>query len=85
MDTIMNGKALNLNELEQAAGGCIVLPNAELSSVYEVIDDVTGDVVTTCRDRMDSVSFCLDHGLRCTEISPEKLYSLHRSTPVVRA
>ena len=85
MDTIMNGKALNLNELEQAAGGCIVLPNAELSSVYEVINDVTGDVVTTCSDRMDGVSFCLDHGLQCTEIRPEKLYSLHRSTPVVRA
>ena len=85
METIMNGKTLNLSELEQAAGGCVVLPDAELSSVYEVIDDVTSDAVTTCSDRMDAVSFCLDHGLRCTEISRERLNALYRKNPVVRA
>ena len=88
METIMNGKngkTLNLNELEQTVGGCIVLPGAELPSVYEVVDDVTGNTVTTCSDRMDAVSFCLDHGLRCTEISREKLNALYRKNPVVRA
>ena len=84
METIMNGKTLNLNELEQAAGGCIVLPDAEYA-VYEVVDDVTGNTVTTCSDRMDAVSFCLDHGLRCTEISRDRLNALYRRNPVIRA